>query len=157
MHVPVRDSLGLYTAKTWLFAPFEYARGRSSPFGLERLENLAARPWESVFLFLSPFGHVPLENLAVRPWASVFIPFGAHLGLYARNTWLYALERVCTSLFVTVWVCTPLKPGFSPRFQCARGCYNPFGLVRLENLALRSWTSVYVLFGPSLGQYVLET
>ena len=70
-------------------------------------------------------GHVHLENLAVRCWTSVYIPFGAHLSPYA---WLYAPARVCASPFVTVWVCTPLKPGFTPRFEYARARWGMYAM-----------------------------
>ena len=59
-----------------------------------RLEYAVARS--------NPFGAVLLKILAVRLWACVYVPFGAYLGLYAEETWLYAPEAVYTSSFLPV-------------------------------------------------------
>ena len=108
-------------------------RPRSCPIGPVRPENLALRPVLSMHVSVRP---VRLENLAVRPWASVYVPFVVHLGLYARETWLYAPGRVYTSPFVPLWACTPLKPGFTPRFAYTRARSSPCWPVRLENLPM---------------------
>ena len=98
-----------------------------------------------------PFWPVRLKNLVVRPWPGMYVPFRAYLGLCAQETWLYALGRVCTAPFVPVWVCTPLKPGFTPRFPCVRARSSPFWPVHLENLAVRAWASMFVPFGANFG------
>ena len=81
----------------------------------------------------SPFGPVRLENLAVRSWAWVFVPFGAHFGLFAKETWMYAPGCVCTFSLEPMLACTPRKPGCVP------------------------WACVYVPVRARFGLYAQET
>ena len=104
-HVPFLARLGLCTLKTWL-----YAAGRVCMFPLQPIwastprkpgctpcacvPFVACTPRKPGYTphfgyaraRYSPFVAVCLENLAVCPWASVYVPFGAHMGLYARET-----------------------------------------------------------------------
>ena len=116
MHVPDCARLGLYALKKpgctplgkylcpfwslfWACMPSKHAciflsmslrPPFCSSFGHVRLANLAdyARGRSS------QVGPLRLENLAVLPCTCVYIPFGAHLGLYAEETWLYVPGRV---------------------------------------------------------------
>ena len=72
-------------------------------------------------------------------------PSGAYYGLYAQETWLYVPWRLCASPFVPVLAFTPRTPGFTLQNERARDRSHQLGPVLPRNQALRPWTSVYVL------------
>ena len=161
--------------------PYEYARARSSPFGLIGPGNLAVRSWTCVLVPVPAVwactpgkpGCTPLE-VCVRARSCLFGPLNecaralsssfrtvlpinlvrACFGIYAGFTPPFEYIRARSS---PVGPLRPKNCGYTLLHECARARLLRFRPVCPENLAVRPWTCMYVPVRARLGLHARET
>ena len=153
VYVHVGASLGVYAPKSWLHASIRVCTCPFVPVwvctprkrGFTPPDEYARACWRPVFL----------GNLPLRSRTSVRVLVFARLGLYARETLLFAPVRVCPFLFGPFWVRTPRKHGFTPSKHVPVRASS--GLYAFENLAVDPLALVHEPVGARLGMYARKT